>query len=904
MLTGGKLGKYRLLKWLGGGRFGDVYLAEDTLLKKNFAVKIARKPKEMDSMFLQEARILAELSHPHIVRFYSVELIEDRLALVTEYIAGSSLRGLMEKSAPMPYATAMDIFLPILSALEYAHEKNILHRDVKPENILISEKGEVKLTDFGVARLLEKDQSLSIAGTPIYMPPEGWKGKCFPSSDLFSASLILYEMLSGTHPLWNLSLDEMKKRVEKGIYDYLVEAVMPRDLLPIMARALHPKPEKRYQTVAEMRKALETVFKGIKPLPFKPVQVKKGVWEILTEEQRRAVTDPAKRILLTGGPGTGKTFSLIARVVWLIEEQKVPPEQIFMSTFTTKAWKDMEIRLEKEIGSRISSLWIGNFHRNCFRILERHLERLGFASPLLVISPEEELRYISQLLKKMKAYSTPNVVQNALDKCRARFFTPDEVEKQFPGNWGEFLAIFWRELIEEMRKNNAVSYEDILYYTARLLLQYKDLRFHYQNLFSHILLDEFQDFNSTQIEILKLLLKPETSLFATGDEDQAIYEWRGASAEYVRKFSEYFPGAHIYALTQSFRISEPILIAANNLIAHNAHREEKILFTRIVPKSEAFFIKGFDSPSDEAVFICQEIQKLRKAGFSYSDIAIMYRINARSRIFEEFLLKYQIPYSLLFSRPFYKRPEVEVLLSFLYTLIHVEDDMHLEKCLSFPDPNIMFLFRVLWRSQFPSAREQSLWEKIQRFYRSYPNFEEDVKKRGERVYRLLSLYIPFISQLSQQKEGITTSSVLALFGHHLEEHFRGYKGLSSILEHLEELKSQAEEFERGAQDRSIPAFLNYLSLLTDSGIFEEEESVNLITFHSAKGLEFPVCFLTGLVEGEMPLHPESQREVEEERRLMYVALTRASERVYLSYYTSGRGFRARPSRFLSEILGK
>ncbi|MFN4181898.1 MAG: ATP-dependent helicase, partial [bacterium] len=613
---------------------------------------------------------------------------------------------------------------------------------------------------------------------------------------------------------------------------------------------------------------------------------------------------PAKMILLKGGPGTGKTFSLISRAVWLIEEQKVAPERIFVSTFTTKSWKDMEIRLEKEIGSRISSVWIGNFHRNCFRILERHLERLGFASPLLVISPEEELIYISQILKKMKAYSTPSVVQNALDKCRAQFITPEEVKKQFPGNWGEFLSIFWRELADEMRKNNAVSYEDILYYTARLLIEFEDLRLHYQNLFSHILLDEFQDFNATQIEIVKLLLTPQTSLFVTGDEDQAIYEWRGASAEYVRKFSDYFPGAHIYMLTQSFRISEPILVAANNLISHNARREEKLLFTRILPQSEALFIKGFASPSDEVEFICQEIQKLRKAGFSYSDIAIMYRINARSRIFEEFLTKNRIPYSLLFSRPFYKRPEVEILLSFLYTLVNVEDDAHLEKCLSFPDAGMISVFRGLWRSQFPSAREQSLWEKIQQFYRSYPKLPDDMKKKGERIYRWISLHIPFLSQLSQQERGLTSSSALALFAQHLEEHFRGHTGLSSILEHLRELKSQAEEFERGTQDRSIPAFLNYLSLLSDSGIFEEEESVNLITFHSAKGLEFPICFLTGLVEGEMPLHPENHREIEEERRLMYVALTRASERIYLSYYTSGRGFRTRPSRFLSEILGK
>ncbi len=903
-MTQGTLGKYRILKWLGGGRFGDVYLAEDTLLKQMFAVKIARRPKEMDAMYLEEARILATLSHPNIVRFYSIELVEERLALVTEYIAGTSLRWVIEHNAPVPYGRALEYFSTILSALDYAHKKGVLHRDVKPENILISEQNEVKLTDFGVARLLEKDQSLSIAGTPIYMPPEAWKGKHYPSSDVYSAALILYEMLTASHPLKNLTLDEMKKRAEQGIFDYLIKAPVPDELLPIMEIALRPEPEKRFPSVSAMMKQMGSIFKGISPLPVSPVHISRGILEMLTEEQKRAVTDPAQFVLVTGGPGTGKTFSLISRAVWLLEQKNVPPNQLFLSTFTTKAWKDMEKRLEKEIGSKIQEMWIGNFHRNCLRLLERHIERFGFHPPLMVINTDEELKMLSHLLKEFKSTSTASVVQNFLEKARARSLSPEALEKQYPGRWGNFLANFLPAFQQYMRSMNAVSYDDILYYTARLLRDYDDIRLHYQSLFADILLDEFQDFNAVQIQILKMLMSPHTRVFVTGDEDQAIYSWRGASVEFLRNFAQDFPDSHLYALTQTFRISKPICVAAANLITHNTERTDKLLFTNLQPDAEVIRIKGFGAPSDEADFICKEIEKIKKEGYSYSDVAICYRINARSRIFEEALTKNRLPYSLLFARPFYKRPEVTVLISYLYALVNPEDEPHLEGCLSFPDAHMLGLFRGAYRTRYPRQTSLSLWQKMNKFLKGFPRFPEDVRKKYERLYQWLLIFKNFLEELHKESERLTPSASLALIANHWETALSRYSGLRPALEHLAELKALAEEFERGSADRSIPAFLNYLSLLSDSGIFEEEEGVNLITFHSAKGLEFPICFLTGLVEGEMPLHPESKKEIEEERRLMYVALTRASERVYLSYYTSGRGFRQRPSRFLSEILGK
>jgi len=899
-----KFGKYRVKKWVGGGRFGDVYLAEDTLLKKDFALKVSRGEAEEVEAYLEEARIIAFLEHPSIVRFYTVEKIEGRLVIVTEFIEGKSLRKVIQSEAPMSVGRAISLMTPILSALHYAHSHGIIHRDVKPENVLVTSTGVMKLTDFGLAKLLAQNISLSIAGTPSYMAPEAWRGEHSPASDQYSAALILYELLTGINPLFASSLEEIRKRAQNPIS---LEAFSqcPPFIRSALERALSPDPLHRFPSCQDFLNAFQAPY-----ISLPPVEVKKAAepqlafLDSLTEEQKRAVFSDDRRVLAVGGPGTGKTYSLAAKAVALLYTQNLKPSEIFIVTFTTKAWKDIEKRLEKLLGSTMENLWLGNFHHLCLRILKRDLGRMGFHPDIHILLPEDELEVAKAVLARFNSTSRPETLWRTIQKAKARLLSPAELKKEHPGAWGKFLHRFWEATDEYLRHRNSLTFDDVLYYTVRLLEKYKDLQLFYQNHFKAFLVDEFQDLNEAQIHILKLLMGKEAILYATGDDDQSIYEWRGASPKYLQNFHDYFPGGVTYPLTRSFRLSREILQTAQNLIAHNTQRRDKLIFTLQSDIPGKIFLQGFPSPEDEAYFVAQEVKKLKEEGYNYSDIAILYRLNARSRLFEETFSSQHIPYSILFSPSFYQREEVVALLSYLYAIENPLDDGHLKRALSFPNPEPL---KALWRKVLPSIRKgETLWSALWKVVEQQPKV---VKKEGEILPppHPLSRPLNLIQELNANKLQLTPYKTLSLILQELQLQPGGQSRGSffAMMENLQELLETAMNFEKQSREKTVSAYLQYIQVLKDSGLFEEEEGVNLCTLHSVKGLEFPLVFLTGMVEGEIPLWTAKEEEIEEERRLCYVGITRASQRLYLTYSARQRGYReGRPSRFLKELLAR
>ena len=375
-----KLGKFKIIGYLGGGRFGDVYLAHDTLLDSKVALKIARSHINDFSLFLNEVKILFSLEHPNILRYFSAESIEGKLVLVTEYIEGHTLRDFIEKNCPTNHETANKIMLSIADAVDYANSKDLIHRDLKPENIMLDPNGNIKIMDFGLAKFVEKDLTQSMGGTPTYMSPESWNGKITTSTDQWSLAVIGLEMLNGSNPFFANNLEDIREKIMKPLNAsdcFLFSA--PKAVTESFLKALSPDPELRFATCKDFvkrafkywydrkRVAKKSKIKGHPSiLPnIKNPTIQNRKKRRLTKEQTQAISCQKKRVLILGGPGTGKTQTLIEKAYTLVYWRKVDPVKIFITTFTVKGWQDLEERLQKALKTKARDICIGNFHRLC-----------------------------------------------------------------------------------------------------------------------------------------------------------------------------------------------------------------------------------------------------------------------------------------------------------------------------------------------------------------------------------------------------------------------------------------------------------------------------------------------------------------------------------------------------------
>jgi DNA helicase-2/ATP-dependent DNA helicase PcrA len=831
-----KLGKYEIINWLGGGRFGDVFLARDTILDKEFALKISRMRKEEISMLKDEAKLLSSLDHPNIVRFYNIDFIDNKFVLVMEYIKGKILRDIITEGG-IDIDEAVNMATQIIRAVYYAHSQHVLHRDLKPENILITTREDtniVKVTDFGLARFIKSGAiSASTAGTPIYMAPEAWSGNFNEKSDIWSIGIILYELLTGTLPFLDDNLDGLKKKIDKNTFlvPTILRTDIPEYIEDVILKSL--KRDFRARPVAhELLKKLSTRGKEIKvnqgiKIPAREIQTIH-----FTPTQQEVIESQSDKVLLLGKAGCGKTTTLTYAIARLLEKG-TPVSTILICTFTNKAANDIRFRLQRCAHFSPYELWLGTFHTLGLRMLRRDIERIDISEDFTIDEPKN-------IFKKMKLKTgeyRSNAVIKFIDILKAKAVTPGNFDPQ--NEWESYCCEIYEQYEQYKRTNSILDYDDLILSAITLLEGNLDIQEYYKNLFEYIFVDELQDINLAQYRLLSLLYK--NHIFFTGDEDQAIYGWRGADKELIYRAAKDYKDIKIFLLTTSFRLPPNILTIANNLMKRDA--------TVIPAKHNGnVVVYAAKSEQDEADYIIQEIKQLRKNSFMFQDIALLYRMNYISRVYEDTLARNRIPHTIIGGSSFYARADIKPLFEYL-ELLEARHTIQKDEFVA----KAMGLFKI---KKSAHARAQKIFQ----YHMENAN--------------LLSPPI-----VIDEVAGVT--------------HLQGGN--------IEELESLARSY----ADISLSQFLNEVKLIQELDLIDwNKDTVKLMTVHSAKGLEFPVVFIVDLVENIFPMTKKiaSQKDIEEERRLCYVALTRSQKKLYLLYPKWRYGRHQQPSRFLADMF--
>ncbi len=866
-----KFGRFRIKRWLGGGRFADVYLVEDPLIGKEFALKIARGREENLKQLIEEVKLLAELLHPNIVRFYTVEKDGERVGIVLEYIQGKSLREIIKEEAPMDRGRALMLLKQMADAIDYAHEKGVLHRDLKPENIIASGNS-VKITDFGLAFFMEGEMTRSVAGTPPYMAPECWKGKYYPESDIFSLGVIAYEMLTGINPFFSDSIETTLKKIKKGISRDQVPPHLGPKIAKAIAKATSKEPENRFSKALEFLNAMvEGEDKELIILKGKPKRKRAE----LTREQLEAAHSPFRYTLVVGGPGTGKTQTLIERVSYLIEKG-VAPEGILITTFTKKGREDLAERIARHQKDAVNYLWLGTFHQICSRVLEANLELIGYPAGFVVvperISSAKLRKVMDRLGIKYSLSEFSALISRVVSSLRPIEGLKIGEEKK------KALKQALEAYRELKREEGIMDYDDVLFLTHELLRKNPLVREDYQEFITDILVDEFQDLNNLQFQIIKLLLGPKTRLFATGDDDQSIYQWRGGRPELIREFKKIFPeNSNVYLLTRSHRLGEGIISPALNLISANKRRMEKVLWSE--KKHGKLVVEHLPTRAEEEEFVVSEIAQEALKGRSFNEFAILARSNYLLRGYVRKLAENEIPYSIMFAKNLVRKREITFLLDFL-------------RFLRKPTKSSFFFFlnlgdKLVNKEDFKGKR----------------NYVELLKEHENPKVRERA---GFLASLMEKSGEIPPATALKLAVEYTGILKRGTLQSRMIRsETIGEFLDLAQDFQERNPRADIPGFLDYIKLLEGQGIFHAEEGVKVLSVHASKGLEFPVVFIVDAYEGAFPPFTTKMgsRRLEEERRLFYVAMTRATEKLYIIYpHKEGRN-PVEPSRFIREILG-
>lgn len=605
----------------------------------------------------------------------------------------------------------------------------------------------------------------------------------------------------------------------------------------------------------------------------------------LNEKQKEAVLVDSGPVLVIAGAGSGKTRVLTYRVAYLTGVLGIPPHRIFVATFTNKAAQEMKERINSLIGTHIKDLWIGTFHSLCVRILRREIWRIGYSQNFSIFDRDDQKKLIKDIVGKGER---PDRFINYISR----------VKTYGAGIEDRFLNSVFEEYTRKMKQLNALDFDDLLVLTLKIFEKFPEVRNHYAERFLHILVDEYQDTNRLQYEIIKHLSSRHRNIFVVGDDDQSIYAFRGADLRNILDFEQDFPDARIIRLEQNYRSTKNILKAASTVIAHNRMRKGKTLWTQN-PEGKKIFIFECDTEREEAETVAKIIEK---SGREYKDFLILYRTNAQSRAFEERFHLEGIPYQIVGGMKFYERQEIKDILAYLRILVNPKDEIALLRIINVPPrgigtktvqaiknlvevKNTSFLDAFVHLEDLNLSRSRK--EKLQNFFSLITDFKE--KAREIDVYELTKYIIDKIDYMQ-----------------YLEREFDPEKA-EMKKEYVKELLGEIEEFVKGNPGADVEDYIHYTSLLTDIDEFEEKENmVTMMTVHNAKGLEYPVVIITGLEEGVLP-HIRSMgdsHEIEEERRLFHVALTRAKEEVYITYsrlrYFRGERYLT-PSRFLEEL---
>ncbi len=614
---------------------------------------------------------------------------------------------------------------------------------------------------------------------------------------------------------------------------------------------------------------------------------------LLNKEQKEAVLCTEGPLLILAGAGSGKTRVLTTKIAYLIEECGINPYNILAITFTNKAAKEMRDRIYMQIGAKAKGAQISTFHSFGVRILTDHFEELGYQKNFVIMDSDDTTSIIKKILKNMdldpKSYN-PNAIRNQISNCKNEMMSYKDYEKFAIGDYEKVVYQVFKEYETTLKDNNSVDFDDLLLLPIKLFKEHNEILNEYQERFQYVLIDEYQDTNETQYILSKMICAKYKNICCVGDEDQSIYSFRGANYRNILNFEKDYPNARVIKLEQNYRSTTTILDAANDVIKHNKDRKDKALWSNNGKGDLIDYYRAYNG-IDEAQYVTREIKKLVGSGVKYQDISVLYRTNAQSHTVEEELLKDSIPYRIVGGVGFYSRKEIKDVLAYLRLIYNSKDNISLLRVINVPKRGIG--------------------------NKTISNLIEKANKENESIYNVITdgkeyAFKEMIEKLRVQSQDLTLTElverVLEVSG--IKKEYEEEKSLEADirLENLEELKTVTRTFEEREGIVSLEDFLLEVSLVTDVNEYDQDpDKVSLMTVHSVKGLEYDYVFIVGLEEGLFP-HMNSllsESELEEERRLCYVAITRAKKKLFIvnarSRMIYGQESSNVPSRFISEI---
>ncbi len=613
--------------------------------------------------------------------------------------------------------------------------------------------------------------------------------------------------------------------------------------------------------------------------------------------QREAASYIDGPLLVLAGAGSGKTRVLTYRIAYMIEERHISPWSILAITFTNKAAKEMADRVEALLGQTASDMWIRTFHSACVRILRRDIDRLGYMRDFNIIDSDDQKSLVKECLKELnfdEKEFPPKSVMSEISSAKDKLMTPSEYEEMFGTDFRKkSLARIYSLYQKKLKNSNDLDFDDLIMLTVKLFKENEDVLSYYQNKFRYILVDEYQDTNKAQNELVIMLSKEHRNLCVVGDDDQSIYKFRGADITNILEFEKEFKDAKVVRLEQNYRSTQNILDAANGVIENNIGRKRKKLWTDL-GIGEKILVYKASGDFDESNFIAEKIESLERDGYSYSDMAILYRANSSSRNLEEVFMRKAIPYRVLAGLRFYDRKEIRDIIAYLRLIKNESDDISLKRIINVPSRKIG---KVTLDNLASSAERENV--------SILKTIENNIDKMSSGVVEFFNLY----KELKALSE---TLPIDEFIGAVYEK--SGYRALLKADEKADERMANVDELINGAaayieasENPSFGDYMDNIALISDIDNYDEELcAVSLMTIHAAKGLEFPIVFICGFDEGLFPSFMSmSSAEIEEERRLCYVGITRAKKRLILTSAQQrmvyGKTSVYKPSRFLDEI---
>ena len=638
-----------------------------------------------------------------------------------------------------------------------------------------------------------------------------------------------------------------------------------------------------------------------------------SIYDTLNNEQREAVFCTEGPLLMLAGAGSGKTRSLTHRIAYLIEEKGVAPWNILAITFTNKAAQEMRERVDALVGYGSEDIWISTFHATCSRILRRYIDLLGYDRNFTIYDASDQKSLMKEVLKEMKIDTKQfpeRSVMSEISSAKNEYKSPLDYRNEYGSNFrNQRIADIYEHYQKRLKENNALDFDDLLVKMVDLFQANPDVLEHYQDRFQYIMVDEYQDTNTVQFLLVSLLAKKYRNLCVVGDDDQSIYKFRGANIYNILNFEKVFPDAQVIRLEQNYRSTQNILNAANGVIANNKGRKEKKLWTEN-QKGELVHFKQYDSEYDEADGVVSRINFLAMRGVQYKDMAILYRTNAQSRIFEEKLKQKNIPYAIVRGISFYDRKEIKDLMSYLKVVDSGMDDLSVKRIINVPK-------RGIGQTTINRLQEFAILNQMS-FLDAVFNADEipEVARALAKLHKFADMIEEFREYASEHEISELLEHILDVTQYRAELEAEGTDESISRLEDIEELFNDIAYYEEEEENPNLRDFLAEKDMYTlNAGIDnleDENNKVLLMTLHNAKGLEFNNVFLGGMEEGVFPgfgaMMSGDESEIEEERRLCYVGITRAKERLFLSAakrrMLRGQTQYNRRSRFIDEIPGQ